>query len=328
MSVIVTVVEAGPLEKQVCLLVESLRRWGGRLANAEVFAVKPRRGPELSTATRTNFDRLQVEYCFIDRDDGYEWFAYLNKTAAIRHVAAIRSGTSIIWLDADTLVVGEPSGLLLDAAAADAAEFAACASDKNIGTSRDDDQYAPYFRAACSALGVDYASLPYVTTQLEQIPIRSYWNSGVYAFRADTGLAALHHDFTMSLVTRGVGSRESKLFFSDQIALGLAAHHLSLRTRCLGLNHNFNIQPDTVYEELSAAGPDLRIVHYHGCMWPAGFEGFCAGLDKTSPEVAAWLRPKGPLQNTLPPAPRIHRKLLELIRKRRLKTALREATLY
>jgi hypothetical protein len=327
LPVIVTVIEAGPLEKQVCLLVESLRRWGGRLATATVVAVKPRRGPELSRTTRITLDRLDVEYCRIHREDGFAWFHYLNKTAAVKHVAARHRGV-IIWLDADILVVNEPSELLLGPIKASGPKFAACASDKNIGTSRDDDDFAPYFQAACSALGVDFTSLPYVITEDEQIPIRSYWNSGVYAFAASSGFADIHHNFTLSLVSKGIASRESKLFFSDQVSLGLAAHHLDLKRRNLSLNHNFFVQPANVLSRLTAADSDIRIIHYHGSLWPSAFENFCAGLERSYPEVALWLRGQGPLTNTMHPISRVYRKLLELHRKRESNSAIRKARFY
>ncbi len=47
-ATIVTCVEYGPLEQMVVRMVDSLRRWGGRLADAPVYAVKPRRGMPLT----------------------------------------------------------------------------------------------------------------------------------------------------------------------------------------------------------------------------------------------------------------------------------------
>jgi hypothetical protein len=327
LPVIVTVIEAGPLERQVCLLVESLRRWGGRLAATPVVAVKPRRGPELSRTTKGVLDGLDVQYWAIDRDDGFEWFPYLNKTTAVKFVAA-RHQESTIWLDADILIVGEPSELLLNPNNPGGPEFVACAPNKNIGTSRDDDDFAPYFIAACTALGVNFSSLPYVLTEDEHVPIRAYWNSGVYAFSNKTGFADLHHDFTLSLVARGIASHESNLFFSDQVSLGLAAHHLGLRYRNLPLNHNFSLQPQNVLSRLTTAGGDVRILHYHGCMWPSTFGAFCAGLEVAFPEVADWLRSKGALTVALPPAARFYRKILEFRRKRQSDVALRKALYY
>ncbi len=328
LPVIVTVIEAGPIEQQVCLLVESLRSWGGRFAKAPVIAIKPRFGPSISSATKTVLKNLNVEYLSIRRDDNFQWFPWLNKTAAVQHIAAGRPGT-IVWLDADVLVLDEPSELLLDPFDPNLPQFAACASDKNIGTAQDDDEFAPYFRAACRTLGIDFASLPYVLTEEERIPVRAYWNSGVYAFTSNSGLAELHHDFTLSLVAQGIGSHESKLFFSDQISLGLAAHRLGLKRKNLPRNHNYTVQPRNVDALLREAGKDVRILHYHGCLWPSSFEKLCHGLSFHRPDVAAWLRDRGPLLTSkMSGSARIHRKILAFYHQRQEKAALRRCQLY
>lgn len=277
----------------------------------------------MATATLRAFDQLEIEYHRIDRDDNLEWFPYLNKTAAVKYVAEAHPHSKIVWLDADILVVNEPTELILN----DGAQFAACASDKNIGTARDDDEFAPYFMACCSVLGVDFYSLPYIETEAERIAIRAYWNSGVYAFAAQSGLAQEHHQFTLKLVTNGIASLKSKLFFSDQIALGLAAHFLNLKYRKLPRTHNFSLQPDSVIERLSNAG-DVRILHYHGCMWPKAFDNFCIGLKSFNVEIAAWLRSQGPLDIQMPIALRAHRKALELYRNRQYARALAAANYF
>jgi lipopolysaccharide biosynthesis glycosyltransferase len=234
----------------------------------------------------------------------------------------------IIWLDADILVLGEPTQLLFHFTDPHGAEFVACASDKNIGTAQDDDKFAPYFRAACAALGLDFASLPYVVTETERIPIRAYWNSGVYAFRSETGLADLHHKYTIALLTQRIASHESKLFFSDQIALGLAAHSLGLRYDALSLNCNYSLQPQEAQAQFQAANGAIRILHYHGCLWPTSFGMTCDALDVHYPQAAKWLRTQGPLGDNVSAGVRIQQKLLQLYRQRQYISALRRARFY
>jgi len=324
---IVTVIEAGPLERQVCLLAESLRRWGGRLSRAPMFALKTRRGPDPSATTRDLLDTLNVQYCIIDRDDGFEWFPYLNKTAAVRHVAARQDG-SVAWLDADILILGEPSELLLDCSDLHGPKFAACPSDKNIGTARDDDEFAPYFRAVCEAVGVDFTSLPYILTEKEHVSIRAYWNSGVYAFASKSGLAELHHKFTCTILAKGIASHESKLFFSDQISLGLAAQYLGLKHKNLPLTYNFHIQPDDADTQLRTVGRGIRLLHYHGCLWPEAFDKLCIGVEAHYPDVAEWLRGHGPLVVNMAPIARLYRKALSVYRQRQYDFALRRVHIY
>jgi hypothetical protein len=327
LPVIVTAIEAGALEHQTCLLAESIRRWGGRLSNARIIAVKPRPGPAISIATTRTLDRLGVEYWQIARDDRFQWFPYVNKTAAVRQVAERHAGT-VIWLDADTIILNEPTQLILDSTNPQCPQFAACAIDKNIGTSTDDDEFAPYFKAACRTLGINFATLPYVVTEHEQIPIRAYWNSGVYAFFSNSGFADLHHRFTLALLAEGVASRTSQLFFTDQIALGLAAHALSLPRRDLPATHNYSVQPHDVELRLRAGDTNICILHYHGCLWPPHFDHFCESLSHRFPESSEWIRSRGPLVNTMPAFTRLSRKLLQFYRSQQYKSALRRATYY
>jgi hypothetical protein len=55
----VTVIEPiAALETQVLLMIESLRTWGGRSANAPVFVVSPRLRPPLKSSTLAQLKRL------------------------------------------------------------------------------------------------------------------------------------------------------------------------------------------------------------------------------------------------------------------------------
>ena len=75
-------VESGWLEDQTLRLIESLRRWGGRLANAPVIAVTPRFGPSLARQTHQAMDRLGVRYVRAAAKGDYAWFHFLNKPRA------------------------------------------------------------------------------------------------------------------------------------------------------------------------------------------------------------------------------------------------------
>jgi hypothetical protein len=201
--------------------------------------------------------------------------------------------------------MNEPTGL------AGQAQFGACATDKNIGTNGYDEQ-APYFRSACTALGVDFDSLPYVTTEREKLVIKSYWNSGVFSFDSSTDLAATHHDFTRRLVEKRIGSPECGIYMSDQVSLGLAVHALGLSVDALPLSHNYNIQPIDCEKEL-ATPSNISLLHYHGCMWLASFDDLRAGVARRNASIGDLLKRYGPLSDQSMRT-KIVRKLLEAYR--------------
>jgi hypothetical protein len=307
----VTCIESGPLETQVLRLVESLRRFGGAYADCPVWAIKPRFGPPISRHTRNDFDRLRIEYRHTTRTDPHAWYAYINKTRALM-LAEEQAATEFVgWLDADLLVTGEPAELL----PGPNADITACSSDNCGGTTGPGDKCEPFWREACAAVGVDIEQLPWVTTEREGDRIRLYWNSGVFAFRRGTGLAAEHDLCTRRLLDVNLGSAVTGVFFTEQFGLCLAAAKLGLRRRQLPHSHNYEMGSaihDQWYREAKLRA--ARIVHYHDCMWPAFWPTFVACMKATHPAVAAWLEPLGPLRNEAPIA---YRAVTKFLKKRR-----------
>src|SRR5262249_55866667 len=107
-ATVVCCVEAGPLETTTLWMVESLRRWGGRFAQAPVIAVTPRFGPSLRHSTLRKFDDLHVQYVRKNVARKYSWYNFLNKPLSL-NVAEEHAKTDImVWLDADVFVTGAP----------------------------------------------------------------------------------------------------------------------------------------------------------------------------------------------------------------------------
>src|SRR4051812_16320953 len=79
----VTCIEAGGLEQQVVRMIKSLRKWGGRFANAPVYAVKPRPGVPLSRATLAGLDECEATFRSIRPVNPYRWYAFMNKPLSL-----------------------------------------------------------------------------------------------------------------------------------------------------------------------------------------------------------------------------------------------------
>src|SRR5919199_5589638 len=107
-------VESGSLEAQTVRMIESLRRWGGRFANAPLVAVTPRFGSPLSHKTRQTFERFNVEYLQFQAKSRYPWFQYLNKPNALVAVEERSTSECIGWLDSELLFLDEPNQPLLN----------------------------------------------------------------------------------------------------------------------------------------------------------------------------------------------------------------------
>src|SRR4051794_39348667 len=110
----VACVESGPLEAQTVRLAESIRRFGGALADEEILAITPRFGPPLSQETRRRFRELNVRHERLASHPKYAWYHYLNTPIALAAAEGLTQADVICWTDSDLLFMGEPSELALD----------------------------------------------------------------------------------------------------------------------------------------------------------------------------------------------------------------------
>ncbi len=290
-------VESGALEAQTVRMVESLRQWGGRFANAPLIAVTPRFGPPISHKTRQSFERLNVEYLPFQTKSQYSWFKYLNKPNALVAAEERSSSEYIGWLDSDLLFVGEPDKFFLN----EDEDFVACASDKNIGTTGPNDPFESYWKEICQTVGLNIEDLPWVTTAMDSKRIRLYWNSGVFVYRRRTGLGKQHLETSTQMLDAYLANRNSGIFFTDQVALGLAMVKMGLSWRALPYSHNYTMSSlihSEWYKEEQLK--EARIVHYHDAMWPNFWSEFVTCMSNTHPEVAQWLTSIGPMKNEAP----------------------------
>ena len=270
-------------------MIDSLRRWGGRLADAPVYAVKPRRGMPLTRQTRRRFDELNVHFLDIKPKTPYAWFRFLNKPLAMMEVEHRVDSEQMIWLDGDIIVAREPTDIVLR----DGEDFTACASDKNVGTTGPGDKFEPFWVEMAKVYGYSVDDLPWVKDERTGEPIRLYWNSGVFTYRRHDGFARHWHDGTIKLLEAKLAFKEGELIFHEQIALGMVMLQMGLKYRAFGSLCNLPI--GKILKHDPVAFREAAILHYHGCLWPDFFDQFCAYCKADRPDIYAWLAPQGPI---------------------------------
>jgi hypothetical protein len=282
-------IESGQLEGMGVRAIQSLRRWGGNLANAPVIAVRPRFGPPLDRATLRLFGELDVRYLNARPDRRYQWSHFLNKPKALLAAEEIAETELIAWMDDDVLIVGEPAGYLLSAEY----DFAATAPDRGIGTSGPGDPNEAYWACACQILRMDIDALPYVRT-LEGDRIRLYWNAGIFVYRRSTGYARVYHEACLDLFDAHLAHREKGFFFNEQVALSLTS--TALRWQHLDGSHNFGINAWSGKTYSAQTLRTARVLHYHDWMSEANRPRFAEVLEPAHPRVAEFLRQQGPVR--------------------------------
>jgi hypothetical protein len=312
---IVCCVESGVLEGATVRMIESLRRWGGAFANAPVFAITPRRGPALSSATLDTFKRLDVRYLYKAANTPYSWFQFYNKPLCLSIAEEVADTETIAWLDSDMLIVNEPEALRLE----EGMEFAACVSAKEMGTSGGGDPFEPLWQANCRVLGIDIESLPWLVSEPEGTRIRLYWQGGIFVYRKSTKFGQHHLNTCTQLMDARNCPTISKfsIGINEMSAIGLAMHLMGLKWRTLPYSHNYDInwRSPVWYrqEEFSAA----RIVHYHDSMFPYFWDTFLQRVQTNHPQVAKWLIDLGPMQNEASYVRRAWGKALRTFRNRK-----------
>jgi hypothetical protein len=309
-------VESGALEVQTVRMIESLRRWGGKFADAPMIAVTPRLGPPLTDATQAAFDRLNVQHIRFQSQSKYIWFNFINKPSALVAAEDHATTEAICWLDSDLLILGEPSELTLQPDE----DFLACASDKNIGTAGADDPFDPFWQEIGRAVSINIEELPWVTTEQEQQKIRLYWNGGILVYRRSTGYAKDYLRMCEQMLDARIIDHNSAeigtgAFAHEQIAVGLAMFRLGLKWRALPYSHDYIMTSRTHQEHYKEEMlRSAKITHYHDSMWHWFWAEFIQCLKNTHPEVADWLAPQGSLSH---PAPWHYRMLGKALRTKR-----------
>lgn len=292
-TTIVFCVEAGNLEQQAVLLVQTIRNWGGRLASVPIIAVQPRIGPGLDRRTLTVFRQSHVEY--VKRvSPGYaSWRGSLNKAKALAYIERVATSETITWLDTDILIAAEPDGLAL----APDEDFAACPSgDRYHSTTGPGHPNEAYWQTVCGLFDIDIDALGWVTGWPHGDRIRAYWQAGVYCYRRLSLLGRVHYETYCRLMKTRISHNTSGIFHYDQTSLAIAVHRAGLRWRALPFDHNLQLNPLFTPEQAppAAAVAAAKVLHYHGFMWTNSYSRFLKELEPVRAELRHLLETNGP----------------------------------
>ena len=307
----VACVESGPLEAQTVRLAESIRRFGGALADGDIVAVTPRFGPPLARATRRRFEQLGVRHARLSSHPRYAWYHYLNTPIALAAAEELTDAELLCWTDSDLLFLSEPSDLLIEP---DIDFVAATIDDGVVGTTGPDSPHDADWRRLCEIVGLDVDELPWVTTQIERIKIRLYFQAGVFAYRRGIGFSQFYLDMCTDALDRHFGFAHKAENYTDQVCLGLAAHKMGLRWRQLDPTHNFPMASFLPHTNLPEQLAQAKILHYHDAMQAHFWDECLARLEPGHPDVHAWLSTREPLADPAPAPWRAVREGLRIAR--------------
>lgn len=292
-------VEPGTLESQAVLLADSIRRWGGRFADAPIHAFNPRgRGP-LGDATLERLSGSKVVVHADRLNSEHEAYGYGNKVHACDWAARHLGEDVLVFVDTDTVLVGEPSELELDA---DVDLAVRPVVNKGEGSAGPGDPNDPYWLQSHEICGVGEGR--FVETVRDRERIRGYFNAGLVIMRREAGVAERWLDFLRRFFAADhrLGVKFNNL---DQHALAMVAAGIDDRTTVLDGRYNYPIPQRARLPEPDRSRPmsDLVHLHYHRWFHARDFlSSIRPSFDLDDPRVD-WLRARLPLEPSFDEAP-------------------------
>ena len=314
-TTIYTCIESGRLEPEVVLMVRTLRAFGGRFAQCPVLAIQPRAGPSIAGSTLRELNKLQVTYIKRPLRHRFDWLGFANKpwTAVIADEMA--KTRHLTWLDADVLVVREPSAL--DAPEFDTQEVLACVEELGPVSTGPGDRFEPFWQALADGAGLT-EGVPFISAGPSGKRIRLQFNSGVFRFHRGSGFAQRYLElFEKLYALRVMPKDDPTMFLHEQIIFSIAA--ASWRGGFTALDPHYNFHAEPMYEALYPPAHYDRAVllHWHGSLRMDDFrDTFVQRLQASLPAVASLVQDSLPLEAPRAVLPRLHRALLSRLRKR------------
>jgi hypothetical protein len=252
-------IESGFLEDQTVLMASSIRRFGGTMADAPIFAVSPRAGHEPSAATIDALRALGVEVVVEPLNVDHPGYGMANKFAAGLWVEERADTDILVFVDSDTMFCAEPTAFRLPPGI-DLAMRPADRKDK--GSAGPGDEREAYWQTMYELTGV--TERPWVVTPAGQQRIRAYFNGGLVVMRRSERLFRAWYDDFLTLVRNDHLPREG-LGYMDQISLAVLGSRRWDRTQLLDWRYNYPLphRPALAEPARSAALEDMVHLHFH-----------------------------------------------------------------
>ena len=306
-------VEAGRLEGEALLLCESLRRFGGRLADAPVAAYSPRAGEPVADRTRAELERLEVDLVGEELNTEHVANPIANKLYAGADAERRFAEETVVVLDSDAVFLGEPELLELGQGVEAAASAVGKVSEGTTGPDHDNEGYwQELYRLA----GV--SDPPWIETALRGTRIRGFWNSGLVAARREAGILGEWLELFGRLAADRRLPPSGKIDNLDQIALALVLSRRPDSVKTLPWPYNYRITRRGRYRGGAGRAQLDELVHVH-YMRSFYVEGF---LERIEPALELDSERAGWLADRLPLEPRVVLEEGEPLTSRRIRRAL------
>jgi hypothetical protein len=177
----------GKSEVDILLLAESIRTFGGDLADKPIWVLVPAELEPLSEPIQEKLSDLRAQITTFEADPEIFKFPFAAKIEAAAQIEAQTQGQTerLVFMDRDTLVLQEPDEFLL---ADDQALGYRPVHHKLIGPAWDE-PLDDFWQLVYDVCEVPDENIFPMTTHVGE-PIRPYFNAGMFIIRPERGLLA------------------------------------------------------------------------------------------------------------------------------------------
>ena len=281
-------VEGGYLENQTVLLCRSIRRYAGRYRNAPIYTFQPRRGTAIGSDTLALLNELGVVHDTRLLNDEFHNYAIANKILCCAWAEENLRHDTLVFLDSDTIITGEPSDLDLSGGV-DGAARPCNKWEGGISSIGPGDPNEPYWQRVYASCGLKTG--PFVESVVDRKRVRAYFSSGLVAVRRDAGLFAQWREDFFRLARGGLVPDARRTRQMDEISLAATFGRAFDRVRVLDWRYNYLLyrRPELVSPAREAQLEDLIHVHYRFWFNQPGYLRQIQPSFNPSSEVLLWL---------------------------------------
>jgi hypothetical protein len=276
------------------LLVRSIRTFAGRYRDAPIHTFSPRANIRISEFAREALAGLGV----IHHDDplNVEFADYPigNKVFVCDHAEATLAEEVLVFLDSDTIMVGEPVDL--DLRRTEGVNVALRpAYSRDLNSTGPGDPRDAYWQGLHRFLKIE--AEPYVLNELDE-RVRGYFSSGLVAARREAGVFARWKADFLTLVRAGLLPRPGEIGRMDEVALACTLARDFDRVRVLGGRYNYLIykRPRLPLPFRNLPLGDLIHIHYRYWFQRPNFLEDIRPSIPADDRVVRWLAPFLPLE--------------------------------
>lgn len=251
-------IEAGLLEKNTLLSIASIRRFGGKLNDYDIFCVQPRTNFNISKNAKNCLAEFGANFIKIPLNKRHSYYGLANKPMVCDYVMKNYMYDQYVFLDSDTLVLKEPTDLF--SFSGDIA--VSPVTHKGAGMLANSSAIDSYWSQLLHHLEIDTNDFPVIETSLTKEEIIAYWNSGVILFNGRTAIceewkALLMHVLdTKTYPTSGI-------FFTEQTCLSAVLMQPKYAVHEMSITSNFPLTKKRKHQIDVINLDEIYVLHHY-----------------------------------------------------------------